>query len=304
MPSFRMPALAVIGVLAVVPGAAIASDRLAVYQAIPSEIDPAVREFDDPNIAITSPDLPQDAPLVVFMPGTGGKPGNSMDILRVIAGQEYRVIGLEYNNVPAVVQVCPRNPDPDCSAAFREMRIYGEGDGAPVSNSPEESIISRLVAMLRMLNDDHPGEGWGRYLNGDEPRWDRIVLSGLSQGAGMAAYMAKQHMVRRVVLFSSPWDYREPDRSLAPWLSDRSATPMDRWQAEYHEQENTADLLEAAYRRLGIPAANVHVFSRDLPPGMGRNSSNPYHGATIRDTRYADEWRVMFGRGTDPVRTP
>ena len=54
---------------------------------------------------------------------------------------------------------------------------------------PAESIVARLVAALRALDRQAPREGWGAYLDGDQPRWDRILVSGLSQGAGMAAFI-------------------------------------------------------------------------------------------------------------------
>ncbi len=293
----KLPLLAVAAFLS---ASALAHAPLITYEAVPSHIDPGVHKFDEPNVAITSPNLPKNAPLVVFMPGTGGRPQNAIDLLTVVAGQGYRVIGLEYDDAPAVVQVCPQNPDPDCSAQFREVRITGNSSGhAPVTNPQAESIVSRLVAMLRTLDKAHPVEGWGQYVDGDQPRWDRLVLSGLSQGAGMAAFMAKQHLVRRVVLFSSPWDFVGQDRSPAPWLSNASVTPMTRWQAEYHQRENTAELLQTAYRRLNIPPENVRVFSRDLPQGFAGKNPNPFHGATIRDTRYANEWRSMFGRADE-----
>lgn len=268
----------------------------------PSAIDPAVRQFDEPDLVVTQKTMTADAPLAIFLPGTGGRPENTVALLRVIADQGYRAIGLEYDDTPAVVQVCPRNADPACSANFRAMRIDGTGPGAPgVVNPPAEAIVARLVALLRALDKAAPAEGWGGYLDGDRPRWDRIVVSGLSQGAGMAAYMAKQHAVRRVVLFSSPWDFTMPGRRLAPWIGQPSATPPARWFAEYHRRENTADLLASSYRLLQIPADHVLVFDRDLLPNAGGSSPNPFHGSTVRDPGYVKQWRTLYGSATAPA---
>ncbi|WP_419809829.1 BPSS1187 family protein [Sphingomonas sp.] len=269
--------------------------RLVERAVVPSAADPAVRQFDAPSIAVATAGLPAAAPLVVFLPGTGGRPENTRGLLRVIAGQGYRALGLEYDDDPAVVQVCPRDPDPACSAKFRATRIDGSGAGGPVSNPPAEAIVPRLVAALRALDRAAPGEGWGGYLDGDQPRWDRIVVSGLSQGAGMAAFIAKQHPVRRVVLFSSPWDFTLPGRRLAPWIGGPSATPPDRWWAEYSRREDTADLLALSYRALNIPADHVLVFGRELPAGMAERGWNPYHGVTVRDAGYAAQWRQLYG---------
>lgn len=272
------------------------------HQILPSAADAGVKQFDEPNIAVSPKSALADAPLVVFMSGTGGRPANTISLLKVIAGQGYRVLGLEYDDEPAVVQVCPQDPDPDCSARFREMRISGTGGFTKVTNPPAEAIVPRLVAALRRLNGLYPKEGWGGYLDGDRPRWAAIVVSGLSQGAGMAAYLAKQHAVRRVVLFSSPWEFTGADRHPAPWLSLPSATPPERWQAEYNAREKTVPLIRAAYAALAIPAANIRVFDLALPPGVRADGPNPYHGITIRDVRYAKQWRAMFGRASDPIR--
>jgi dienelactone hydrolase len=267
----------------------------------PSALDPAVKNFDDPNVIISPKGASAETPLVLFLPGTGGRPQNVVDLLRTVAGQGYRVIGLEYDDEPAVVQVCPRDPDPDCSANFRRMRIDGTGPGAPgVATPPAESIAARLVALLRALDKAAPGDGWAGYLEGDRPRWDRIVVSGLSQGAGMAAYIAKTHRVRRAVLFSSPWDFTLPGRKLAPWIAQPSATPPARWFAEYHKREATVDLLATSYELLRIPPDHILVFNRSLPPGMA-DRGNPYHGMTVRDVGYAAQWRTLYGMPSDPL---
>lgn len=278
------------------------ADTLIEHRITPSAADPGVRQFNDPSIAVIGRHVAPDAPLAIFLTGTGGKPDNARAILGVIAEQGYRVIALEYDDDPAVVQVCPRDPDPDCAAAFRERRLTGTGKGAPgVSNPPAEAIVPRLIAALRALDQAAPGEGWGGYLDDGALRWDRIVVSGLSQGAGMAAFVAKQHAVRRVILFSSPWDFTGADRHPAPWLSQPGATPMARWFAEYNRREKTVPLIQAAYAALRIPPANIRVFDLDLPRGVDPGGPNPYHGITVRDPRYAERWRAMYGQASDPA---
>jgi hypothetical protein len=67
---------------------------------------------------------------------TSGKPVYSVNFLQFIAGLGYRVIGLEYNDEPAVNQICPSKPDSNCAEAFRKMRLYGEQSASsPVQNS-------------------------------------------------------------------------------------------------------------------------------------------------------------------------
>jgi hypothetical protein len=97
------------------------------------------------------------------------------------------------------------------------------------------------------------------------------------------------------VLVSSPWDVAGDDHHPAPWLSQASQTPPDRWWAEYHEKEATAGLIRNAYAALRIPPDHIRIFTQDLPSDFHGKSPNPYHVNTIRDGRYAPDWRIMFG---------
>lgn len=266
---------------------------LQVMRIKPSDADPAVHAFDEPNLVAVPSQVADGARLAVFLPGSNGRPDNVRLLLAVIASAGYPTIGLEYNDEPSVVQVCPRRPDPGCSADFRQQRVFGNAGKPPVDNAPEEAIVRRLVMLLRYLNRQQPEAHWDGYLDGDEPKWSRIVVSGLSQGAGMAAYIAKKRTVARVVLFSSPWDFYGSQRTLAPWLSGPSETPPDRWFAEVHRRENTASLITQAYRLLAIPDDHVRVFDLD-PPGGG-SGPNPFHGSTVKLPGYVPDWQWLYG---------
>ncbi len=272
---------------------------LQVYAVIPSQADSRVRNYDQPSYAILNPAAPKSTPLVVYLPGTAGTPSPTSIIGNFVARLGYRALVLTYNDKPSISQVCPRDPDPNCSQRFREMRTTGEGGFDQETNPPAEAIVPRLRAALTWLGRHYPDAGWDQYLVNGDPNWPRLVLSGLSQGAGMAAYLAHRHPVDRVVLFSSPWDTTGQDQHPAPWLYEPSQTPRDRWFAEYHERENTARLIANAYQALNIPRDHIFVFQHDLPmQARGANASNPFHAITTHDPRYVPQWRAMFG---DPV---
>ena len=273
---------------------------------VPTDADPAVNNFNEPNFIVVPDDVKPKAPLVVFLPGTSGRPANAQAMLSIIAEQGYRVIGLQYNDEPAVVQVCSRKEDPDCSSLFRQQRIYGNTKDAPITNSVEESIVHRLTKLLQYLHQTQPNAHWNDYLKKDsnkqdQPDWSNIVISGLSQGAGMAAYIAKQESVARVVLFSSPWDFYGKSRTLAPWLTTPSATPPERWFAEYHKKEVTADQIAQAYRQLQIPQDHILIF--DLEPTGKSTSKNPYHGSTVKFLGYEPQWRWLYGTADMKVQS-
>ena len=263
----------------------------------PSQANPNVQQYDTPNVVISLSEGGAPPPLAIFLPGSKGRPENVLPLLNIVAQQGYRVIGLSYNDEPSLSQVCPRNPNPQCSANFREVRTFGDGVG-PVENPLDESIVSRLTDLLHYLDRTHPNAGWNTYLDPHgAPAWDRILVSGLSQGAGMAAYIAKRYPVYRVVLFSSPWDTTGHDQHPAPWLSKTSATAPERWWAERHAQEKTTDLIAHAYQALRIPPDHILIFNEGLSAEhQGSRGENPYHGSTVRNSAYADQWRQLYGK--------
>jgi hypothetical protein len=284
-----------LGVIAAPAISGISAANIVVNEVKPSEADHRISRFDDPNLVIFDTECTSDARLVVFLPGTRGRPKNVERLLKVVASQGYLVIGLTYDNVPAVVQVCSRNPAPTCSGAFRERRVFGTNATKVVDNPPEESIVNRLTRLLAYLDAHDPSRRWNSYLGESGPKWDRVVVSGLSQGAGMAAFIAKREPVARVVLFSSPWDFHGPSRTPAPWLFETSETSPDRWFAEYHRRENTAALIANAYVALRIPQDHIRVFDLDVPAENKEDRENPYHTSTTRNPGYVDQWKFLFG---------
>ncbi len=289
----RMIVLMLLAVLVLYHSTCRAEAEQLVYEVMPSETDPAIRRFNEPHYVVFDPQARADAPLVVFMTGTNGEADRPKRLLNLVAGQGYRVISLQYNDTPAVDQICPRSPSPTCSGNFRERRIFGDNVTSVIDDTPAESIVNRLVRLLQYLHRQHPDQHWDGYLAGDEPAWNRIVVSGMSQGAGMAAYIAKRKPVVRVVLISSPWDFTGRQQALAPWLFEPSATPPERWFAEYHEREKFAALLVRSYTALKIPEENIRVFNLGLPPRHG--DKNPYHGSLLRMPGYEPQWRFLFG---------
>jgi predicted esterase len=267
----------------------------------PSETDPAIRRFDSAHYVLFNANSSPQADLLVFLPGTGAKPPGPVPFLKAAADAGYRVISLAYNDVPAVAVYCPRKPDPACSENFRRMRIYGDETtiDRAIDNSKAESVINRLVKLLEYLKRHDPGRNWGDYLEDGTLNWNRIAFTGQSQGAGMAAFIAKEHLVARVVLFSSPWDFvvsKGSVRRLAAWISQPSKTPPERWFGGYHQRENMAGLIAQAYSELRIPGSHIRIFTLDLPATRQQTASkNPFHGEGVRNPAYAKQRAFFLG---------
>jgi pimeloyl-ACP methyl ester carboxylesterase len=268
----------------------------------PSATDPRIQRFDGANYVLSDTQAKANGQLLLFLSGTGGQPSGPKAFLGAAAGAGFRVISLAYNNDISVAVYCPERPSPACSRTFRAMRLYGNqrfGDDT-VDNTPAESIVNRFVKLMQYLDRNHPDGGWGSYIANGAPDWRRIVVCGQSQGAGMAAFIAKQHEVARVILFSSPWDYvqRNGQRELAPWIGLPSKTPPERWFGGYHARENMADLLARSYAALKIPEDHIRIFNEDLPGGAQSASGNPFHGQGLFNRVYAEQ-RAFFLRGPE-----
>lgn len=278
-----------------------AADRVA-YTIAPSEADPSVGRFLHSSVVLFDRAALAGAPLLVFLPGTGGDPARVQLFLGTAVDAGYRAIGLSYDNEPEVMQVCARATDPACSENFRLSRLFGGGE-----TPPEEAIVARLTGLLRFLAGHHPDEGWSGYLANGAPDWPRVAVAGHSQGGGMAALLAKRVMLARVVVLSGPVDYVLPGRETASWLVAPRTTPLDRWYGMYHREERLAPLLQRAYAALGLAADHIRVV--DLPPSTFRvpASLDAYHGSIVVDwmapraadgsAAYIGGWRFLLGRG-------
>lgn len=105
-------------------------------------------------------------------------------------------------------------------------------DSTHINICPQDSVVGRLVAALKLLQVNVPAgvspsawnAYWGQFFTsastttsvyGGFPQWSRIILAGHSQGGGQAAFLAMNlpagNIAKRVLLFSSPEDNISPD---------------------------------------------------------------------------------------------
>jgi hypothetical protein len=255
----------------------------------PRLTDDRLAEAEPPHLVIYERDA-QNAPLLVWLPGTGGKPAPGPQLFYgTVLQQGYRLVALSYLDAPAVSQVCTAATlaaQPACAEQMRQQRVWGQPQSGLVADRPEDAIVPRLTRLLQFLVRSDAAGHWEPYLDGDEPRWDRIVLAGQSQGGGMAAFMAQTRRVAGVIMFSGGWDHR-PGGDIAEWYSRPSLTPPRFWHASFHTQEPQAATLARIYRRLGVPADQIHALSL---PVRGKLA----HGEGITNPAYQPLWEQML----------
>lgn len=202
----------------------------------PSATDKSIDTFDTPHRIYLNTKAKPRKQLVVFLPGTGGDGRGGRLVSQTAADLGYHAVSLSYpSSIPAAI--CQRENDADCFEKFRMEIITGEDRSKLISVNRANSIENRLQKLVIHLNDRHPKEGWDSFLSGKkELLWDRIVLTGQSQGGGHAPLMAKYRKVARVIMYSSPKDYDVRNSRPAAWYSD-GKTPIDRFFSFNHVQD-------------------------------------------------------------------
>jgi len=294
---------------------------------------------------------PQAAPsgsLVVFLPGTGGSPSGYKRLQRSASKAGHHVIGLTYQSQPFATQMSndwcdpcapgrPRYSASDCNIEIHQQMCFGDetvnatyrggsNDVWPVKR--EHSIEALLEGALSQL-------AWGEdFLKEDSfgagVLWDKVIISGHSQGASHAAYLSQAKGVR-AVLFSGPqetWD------SAKEWISWRVPDGIVR-RAFHHAYEECAaeagggtwgilpgsycppnvlptllgqmDLGEVSeWTGASVPEDLGHVISRvepadvckpSIPPGTARRiyhiiTAMDFGGCTHESTDII--WQAMF----------
>lgn len=261
----------------------------------PRLTDERLAEGEAPHLVVYEAGQAQ-APLLVWLSGTGGKPATGPGLFYEAAlEQGYRLLALSYLNTPAVSQVCRGATllaQPDCAAQLRQHRAWGAPPTHLVGDRPEDAIVPRLTRLLQHLARSDAAGHWEQYLDGDAPRWERLLLAGHSQGGGMAAFIAQTHRVAGVLMFSGGWD-RQGGGDIAHWYSRPSLTPVRHWHCVFHAQEEQAAAMDRICRRLGVPQEQIQVLSQ---PVQGRHA----HGEGIFNPAYRPLWAQLLRRPRRP----
>ncbi|MFP4322730.1 MAG: BPSS1187 family protein, partial [Anaerolineales bacterium] len=244
-----------------------------------------------PYVVCHQPTQAQQNHLLVFLPGTGATPSDYQAFVQEAANMGMHAIGLTYPNDRSVnLQICLNDPDPDCHAKVRYEVITGQDTHADVNVNMDNSITGRLMALLTSLHASQPTAGWAQYIDGDQPRWESIVIAGHSQGAGMAAYIAHEHIVARAVLFA--WVDIARGRAVNWILDSPPATPAeriyhfehvdDRARGEFAKEQMFAAwglnrLGQVEVDRVAPPYEDAHLLLTALAPA--RQTARPSAGA-------------------------
>ena len=185
--------------------------------------------------------------------------------------------------------------DQACGGAVGDCRLEmldGVDHHPQLDVAPPQAIEVRVVRALALLAKG-PGGDWGYFLDGDKPRWPRIIISGQSFGATSSLLIAKHRPVVRAVALSGPLD------GGGSWL--RGQHDPARSHVRLHSRQRRATLRAQvrASAALGLPGALTSVEVATPPYGNSHRlvgALATYAGARV-DGHNATEARACSRRG-------
>ncbi|MGH8390837.1 MAG: BPSS1187 family protein, partial [Pseudomonas sp.] len=282
---------------------------------MPSTTDPAIDQYDFAHTVYINKLTPAQGNLFVFLPGTWALGLAYTDILQTAANLGIPAIGLTYPNWVEIDSTCKTANDLDCHKKIRTEIISGTNDSPVIVVNQINSISNRLVKLLAYLHNQYPVEGWGQFINVyGGINWSNVVIGGHSQGAGHAAFIAKNHLVHRCLMFS--WiDFSYTNNRIALWVSKPGVTPAAAYYGFTHLDDKLVPyflVYPPTWTALGMdqfgPTISIntsdqfvtssHMLVTNLP---ARKSA---HGATVVDAStplaadsipvFANAWRYML----------
>jgi len=130
-----------------------------------------------------------------------------------------------------------------------------------IAITPPESIETRVAKGLVYLQGKNPKGDWKYYLDGDKPRWSKIVISGISHGASTAGVIGLHRLTDRVVMLSGPLDTNQA------WLKKTPLTPIARFFGFTHTADPQHPGHLAAFESLGLIGKPTSIDGATPPFG-------------------------------------
>lgn len=261
---------------AVDPGPMVDTTDPKLYEAkfTAAEADPSATLALGTQLAHLDTTVPSLGILVVYLHGAGA-PGTcgSGEHGKLLASLGFHVLA------PCYVSDYGVGNCGDDIEGCRLEAFEGKDHHPFIDIQPADSVETRVMKGLAHLQQQVPQGDWTYFMDGDEPRWSKILVSGISHGASSAAVIGLHRSVHRVVSLSGPLD------SGQAWLAKTPLTPRERFFAFTH----TADSQHAghlqSFEDMGLSGAPTSVDGAS-PPYDGSHrlvssaATNDGHGST------------------------
>ena len=288
-----------------------------------SDTDPNISWEANRHHSFYNPDCISKNRLVVHFVGSYDNPSSTLKFPSLAANNGFHVVSLKYPNGTAAKTACANSSDVNCYVKFRREILEGQDYSTEVVVDSVDGVYNRLIRVLQYLEVINPPEGWGNYFTGNTIDWNKVVVSGHSQGGGHAAVIGLDCKVYRVLMFASPNDYSDFYSAPAEWTTLQKATPDSVYFGFNNTVDNVVDFSEQfeAWGNLGMPAfgdtidvgfveppySNSHqLFTQYDTTGIGGN-----HSVMILDSKtpvdnlgeplFHPVWEYMLGISSETV---
>ncbi|NOT74891.1 MAG: hypothetical protein HOP08_08165 [Cyclobacteriaceae bacterium] len=243
--------------------------------------------------------------LLLFIGGSFSVPKNYELICQSAASIGLDVISLSYPNSVATAPL-GTSSDRFIFDNYRDELCFGNSVSDEVSVDVFNCITTRATKLVLYLKNLYPEQNWGQYITSSNTlQWDKIILSGHSQGSGHACYIGKKILVNRVLMFSGPNDYSTYYGTAANWLTVSGHTPLTRHFSLLHVKDEIVPFNNqvANLKGLGLlsPDQNPIVVDDLMPPYFGSHSLSlsisalSFHSSTIGgNSRLPNVWTYML----------
>jgi hypothetical protein len=229
------------------------------------------------------------SPFHIHFGGSYGKPYipvkdqiRSLPFLREGMKKGRLMIQLAYDNQYSVnLDQCSQEGKTidNCAGLIRERKQTGKPLTNLTNTDRDNSINNRLHKLFKLLKKK-------KVISPTKDlSWNKLEVSGHSQGGGQSLFIAKRYGVKRACLIAGGYDL--PDLvnpssfSLADWIIDNnSKTPLKNITALVHTDDKYYDKFSYVYKYLGLYSlGNVYETSRtDLTNQKGDTISNMHGG--------------------------
>ncbi|TNE53825.1 MAG: T9SS type A sorting domain-containing protein [Bacteroidetes bacterium] len=176
------------------------------------------------NQVFYNPSGPSQNTLLLHLVGTIDNPNSTILYPSAVANRGFHCINLAYRNATSAQSACGAVPDTNCHLNFRKEIIEGVNYSSETNVNSSNSIENRLLKLLQYLHANYPLQNWGQFYNGETLLWEKMMVSGHSQGGGHAAVIGMTHALQRVIMFASPNDYIDTLKMVAPWSKQAHIT--------------------------------------------------------------------------------
>ena len=282
------------------PNVDLSDPQLYTTEFTPDEADPAATDVLGIQPAYLDTRVTPLGLLVVYLHGAGTPSTCGSEAHeQVLAGLGFHVIGPCYVSGYGV---------DNCGDDIEGCRLEAfEGvDHHPfIDVTPPNSIEVRVAKSLAYLQTKNPEGDWTWFLDGDKPKWSKIVISGISHGASTSGVIGLHRVVKRAVMLSGPLDTGQA------WLKKPTMTPIDVFFGFTHTADTQHPGHLQAFEDMGLvgmptsvdgevaPFGGSHRLETSAPTSDGHSSlqaggSSPKNGS---DWVFLPAWKYLYVDG-------